>query len=216
MRPSSALGIVLAVGCATPAATTGPSPALPPARVTADSTASTLVPVNLGSLRQDDIAIVLQPTGVRVSALPLDESIIRTLAPDSYRSLRGIVESKRLPISQRGQVRGQRDPRVWYLSFYGLTPNARFIPTDITVSSGGRDYHPFDVIPISDGFGSQRVNPRETQSGLLLFDEAVDPNQPLVVSMGTERNTQWSNEGTLKLIEAERNRIRARAAATNP
>jgi hypothetical protein len=113
-------------------------------------------------------------------------------------------------------MRGIRDPRVWYLTFYGLSPNARFVPTDLTITSGGRDFRPFDIIPLTDAFGAQRVQPREQQSGLLLFEEGVDATQPLVVAMGGERNTQWSNEGTLKTIEAERARIRARVGGTNP
>jgi hypothetical protein len=117
-------------------------------------------------------------------------------------------------------MRGIRDPRVWYVSFYGLAPNAHFVPTDLTVTSGGREYRPFDVLPITNGFGSQRLQPRETQSGLLLFEEGIDVNQPLAVTMGSIRNNDWSNDPTtaaiLNLIEAERASIRARAGRTNP
>ena len=203
--------LLLVTGCATAPAGRSSVPATVPARVPSiDSTSSTLVPPNLGSLRQDDISIILNTSGVRATALPLDEAVIRVLAPDSYRALRGILESRRAQITQRGQMRGVRDPRVWYLTFYGLSPNARFVPTDVTITSGGRDYRPFDLIPISDAFGAQRVQLREQQSGLLLFEDGVDVSQPLTITMGSERNTQWSNEGILKTIDAERARIRAR------
>lgn len=210
----------LVAGCGVPASTSGASGATPslgavPGRVTRDSTSAALVPPNLGTLKQDDISIVLQPEGVRVTAIPLDEAVIRTLAPDSYRALRAIAEGKRQQITQRAQVRGIRDPRVWYVRFYGLAPNARFVPTDMTVTSGGRDYRPFDVIPISPGFGTQRLQPRETQTGLLLFDEGVDVTQPLVVTMGAERNLDWSNDPSTAAIliklDTERASIRARA-----
>jgi hypothetical protein len=208
------VGLALLISCAAPSGS-APSPA-PTGRVSRDSAASALIPPNLGSLRQDDISIVLQPSGIRATALPLDESVIRVLAPDSYRALRGILESRRAQILQRAQMRGIRDPRVWYLTFYGLSPNARFVPTDLTITSGGRDYRPLDILPLTDAFGSQRVQPREQQSGLLLFDEGVDVTQPLVVTMGSERNTQWSNEDILQKIDAERARIRARVGGTNP
>ena len=204
------------VACGGQSSSPAPQPAIPAARVSIDSTSSTLVPPNLGSLKQDDISIVLQPTGVRVSALPLDESVLRVLAPDSYRTLHAILESKRTQIAQRAQMRGIRDARVWYLTFTGLTPNARFVPTDLTITSGGRDYRPFDIIPLSTGFGEQRVQARDTQTGLALFDEGVDVNQPLIVGMGSERNFQWSNEGILGTIDTERSRIRARSGRTNP
>ena len=180
-------------------------------RVTAESVAARAIPAGLGTLRQDDIAIVLQPEGVRVTAIPLDEGVIQTLAPDSYRGLRTLLESRRPEILRRAAMHGVRDPRVWYVLFYGLATDARFVPTDVTVSSGGRDYRPFDVVAISPGFGTQRVQPRETQKGLLLFDEGLDVSQPLVVSMGAERNSDWDN--ILRRIDAERAAIRARASA---
>jgi hypothetical protein len=212
-----AVGGVACSPAASPAAAPGAVPApvtTSASRVSSDSMAATLVPAGYGTLRQDDIAIVLAPDGVRVTAIPLDESIIRVLAPDSYRTLRAMLDGKRQQILQRARMRGIREPRVWYLRFYGLAPNARFVPTDLTITSAGRDYRPFDVIPITPGFGEQRLQPRETQSGLLLFDPGVDVEQPLVVSMGAERNTDWSNDrGDLILgrIEAERASIRARA-----
>jgi hypothetical protein len=210
----------VAAACGGAVGSTVATPTVPPQRVTPDSSTSTLVPPNLGTLRQDDISIVLQPEGVRVTAIPLDETVIRTLAPDSYRTLHAIVEGKRQQILQRAQVRNIRDPRMWYVRFYGLAPNARFVPTDITVTSGGRDYRPFDVVPITPGFGTQRLQPRETQAGLLLFDEGVDVSQPLVVTRGADRNREWSNVAStaaiLNKLDAERASIRARAGGSLP
>lgn len=202
-------------GCGAPpvpasSAQSAPRPLVVPGRATPDTTAAALIPVGYGSLRQDDIAIILQPSGVRVAAIPLDESVIRTLAPDSYRALRATEDSKRDEIARRASVRGIRNPRVWYVSFTGLVPDARFVPNDFTVTSGGRDYRPFDVIGITPGFSEQRLQPRETQRCLLLFDDQVDVSQPVTVSMGSERNTDW--ETTLQRIETERSTIRARAA----
>ncbi len=169
-------------------------------------------PASLGTLRQDDIAIVLQPEGVRVTAIPLDESVVRTLAPDSYRALESRLDSKRALIAQRAAAHDVRNPSVWYVVFSGLAADARFVPTDFTVTSGGRDYRPFDVIPLSAGFGEQRLQARETQSGLLLFEDGVDVSQPLTVSMGTEHNTDW--ETILHKLDAERAAIRARGSPT--
>ena len=93
------------------------SPSSAPA---SDSSASALIPPGFGTLQQDDIAIVLEPEGVHVAAIPLDESVIRTLAPDSYRGLQRSLDSKRATIAQRASMRGIREPRVWYVRFYGL------------------------------------------------------------------------------------------------
>jgi hypothetical protein len=142
--------------------------------------------------------------------------VIRVLAPDSYRALHATFEGKRQQIAQRASVHGMREPRVWYVTFAGLAPDARFNPTDMTVTSGGRDYRPFDVIPLTPGFGEQRLQPRELQRGLLLFDDALDVSQPIIVAMGTERNTDWSNDRSdtiLTKIETERAQARARAGS---
>ena len=141
--------------------------------------------------------------------------MIRTLAPDSYRALHATLESKGQLIMQRASLRGIRDPRVWYVVFTGLVPDARFIPTDITVTSGGREYRPVDVIGLSNGFSEQRLQPRETQTGLLLFEGGVDVSQPIVVRMGAEQNTDWGDV-ILRRIDAERAAVRARAAAKTP
>jgi hypothetical protein len=134
------------------------------------------------------------------------------LAPDSYRSLHATLESRRQQIMQRAAMHGVRDPRVWIVRFVGLAPDARFVPTDFTVTSGGREYRPFDIIPLSPGFGSQRLQPREQQSALLLFEEGLDVSQPLVVTMGSQRNTDWETI-LLRTIDPERAAIRARAGS---
>lgn len=215
-RSLAVVALAAVTACAgAPAATTLPAQgAIPGRRITQDSTSSALVPAGYGTLRQDDISIVLQPNGVRVTAIPLDESVIRVLAPDSYRSLHAILESKRQQILQRAASHNVRDPRVWYLSFTGLVPDARFVPTDITVTSGGREYRPLEVIGLSPGFAEQRLQPRQTEKGLLIFDEALDVTQPITVTIGAERNTDWSNDrgdSILSKIESERAQIRARA-----
>jgi hypothetical protein len=181
-----------------------------PASIAADTNGGALVPAGFGTLRQDDIAIKLQLSDVLVKLTPLDESVIRTLSPDSYRALRELAESRRAAIArlaaQHGLVRGS----VWYVSFYGLAPEARFSPLELTVSSGGRDYRPAEAIPLSSGFGSQRLQPRETQSALYLFDDAVEVNQPLTVSFSGQQSTSWAT--TLRTIERERALIRSRMA----
>ena len=207
--------IVLAAACAAPgggsvkpaAAATAPVAARP-----AGDTAANVIPAGLGTLKEADISITLQPpTGVRVTIFPLDESVIRTLASDSYRAMHANVESRAQQIRQRASMHGEQHPSVWFVRFYGLVPDARYDPTDVTLSVGGRDFRPFDVVPISGDFGTQRLQPRETQTGLLLFDSAVDLTQPIVVRMGADENASW--DAIRRTIDAERAQVRARASA---
>lgn len=216
-RCAGAVATVILAACSGSAAPSpSPAPAVnPQARTGPDSTASTLVPAGFGTLRQEDIAIALDGQGYRVTAIPLDEAVIRLLAPDSYRTLKSQLDSKRALIMQRAAIRGIREPRVWRVQFFGQAPDARFVPNDFTVTSGGREYRPVEVVGLTPGFGEQRLQPRETQTGLLVFEEGLDVSQPLVVSIGNVRNTDWDwspPAAILKKLDTERAVVRARAA----
>lgn len=212
---AAALAALACGGQAPPVSTTA-APARPPEAAPATPRdVTSLVPPGFGTLKQDDISIVLETSGVHIAAIPLEESVIRTLAPDSYRTLHTRAEEHRREIAQRASMHSIRDPRVWYVRFVGLAPDARFVPTDLTVTSGGRDFRPVDVVPLTSGFGEGRLQPRETQAGLLIFEEGVDVSQPLVVSVGTARNVDWDlgATGILRKLDTERSSIRGRATA---
>ncbi len=198
-------------GCAQQTPSTGAKPPTPsaPAAAAADTTGTGLVPAGFGTLKQEQIAIPLQLPGVLVKLTPLDESVIRTLAPDSYRAFRELAESKRPAITRLVSQHGLQRASLWHVSFYGLAPDARFSPLELTVTVAGRDYRPVEILPLSTGFGEQRLQPRETQTALYLFDDALDVNQPLIVSLGGDRSEAWG--GRLKAIEQERVLIRSRA-----
>jgi hypothetical protein len=199
-------------GAAAPAPVAGRSQARPvTARV---DSAPPLIPPNYGTLKQDDIAIHVQVGEVQVRAIPLDESVIRVLAPDSYRSLRGLRESKRDAVDRLAARYMLRERNVWLVSFFGLAPEARFSPGELTLSVSGRDYRPLEVLPLSSGFGEQRLNVRETQSALYLFGDGVDLSQPIVVRMQGTEDSSWP--AIMQRIEQERALIRGRAARGAP
>ena len=175
-----------------------------------DSSAA-LVPPGFGTLRQDDIALRVAQFGLQVRAIPLDETVIRVLSPDSYRALRDLVASQgdRLRDLQRRTAL----PRLslWYVSFFALQQGeTRFSPMEFNVSNVGRDFQPLDVVPLSPGFGSQRLRQREVQHALYVFDGQIDVNQPLAIVYETARNDEWSI--LLQRIERERALVRSRAA----
>jgi hypothetical protein len=179
--------------------------------IAADSLDPSLVPAGYGTLRQEDVAIRVQYLGMVARFLPLDESIIRLLAPDSYRSLRDIQASKREEIESMARRYSLVRPRLWYVSYSGLEQGeTRFSPLELTVTSGGRDFRPIDAIALTPGFGEQRLGPRETQAALYLFDGDVNVDQPLTVTFQTVRSAAW--EGTLRRIERERSLVRSRVS----
>ena len=168
-----------------------------------------MIPPGLGSLRQDDIAIRLQVGGLQVRVLPLEESVIRVLSPDSYRTLHGLVESQRSRIAAIERRTGLGASSVWYVSFFGTeVGETRYSPMELIVTSVGRDFRPLDVIPLTPGFGEQRLSQRESKSALYVFDGQVDVNQPLVLQYETQRSSDWAS--VLERIERERAMIRGR------
>jgi hypothetical protein len=205
--PALAIGVGIAtVACAPPS--TARSVAAAP--VVDDTTARGGVPPGFGSLRQDDIAIRLEPQGLIVRAIPLDESVIRLLTPDSYRALRDLQKSNRRTIETITRRSGGRMPDLWYVSFYGREDNARFSPMELVITSGGQDFRPLDVIPLSTGFGEQRLRQRETQSAVYVYPGDIDVDHPLVVSFQGQQSVVW--EQLLQRIERERALVRARSS----
>jgi hypothetical protein len=191
----------------TPSPVAGESQARPV--TTRLDSAPPLIPPNYGTLKQDDIAIHMQVGEVQIRAIPLDESVIRVLAPDSYRSLRGLRESKREAVDRLAARYMLRERNVWLVSFYGLAPDARFSPGELTLSVSGRDYRPLEMLPLSSGFGEQRLDVRETQSALYLFGDGIQLSQPIVVRMQGNEDSSWGT--ILQRIEQERALIRGRA-----
>jgi hypothetical protein len=175
-----------------------------------DTTGRANVPVGFGTLRQDEIAIRLELQGLIVRAIPLDENLIRLLTPDSYRALRELQESNKQSIAAVTRRTGGRAPDLWYVSFYGVEPDVHFSPMELVITSGGRDFRSLEVLPLSSGFGEQRLKQRETQSAIYLFDESIDLDQPLSVTFQNVRNDSW--EQILTRVERERALVRARAS----
>lgn len=183
------------------------------APITDDTTGRANVPVGFGTLRQDEIAIRMELQGLIVRAIPLDENLIRLLTTDSYRALRELQESNKQSIAAVTRRTGGRAPDLWYVSFYGVEPDVHFSPMELVITSGGRDFRALEVLPLSSGFGEQRLKQRETQSAIYLFDENIDLDQPLVVTFQNVRDDTW--EQILPRVERERALVRARASRSS-
>lgn len=182
-----------------------PSDPTPPQQANAD------LPVGFGTLHQEDIALRIQLPSVLVRAIPLDESVIRVLSPDSYRGLHELVSSRQAELEERARRYGVRQPSLWYFSYYGVQPDARFSPEEVVITSAGRVFRPLSIVPLTTGFGEQRLEQRGVQTAIYIFDDGVDVNLPLVVTVQSIPSAGW--EANLRRIERERALVRSRAAA---
>ncbi|MGQ0643280.1 MAG: hypothetical protein ACT4P6_21250 [Gemmatimonadaceae bacterium] len=214
MRTRRLLLLLALTSCAPPGPARPPSqaPTPVPAPAVNDSGSANagLVPAGFGTLRQDEVALRLDVLSLQVRALPLEESILRTLASDSYRALRDLRESQGTAVGAIARRTGTTQFSLWYVSFFSAEPGeTRFSPMDLVVTNVGRDFRPLGVLALTPGFGQHRVRQRETHSALYVFDGQLDANQPLVVTYETARNSDWAV--TLQRIDRERILIRSRA-----
>ena len=93
------IALVLALATVNACASAPRLPAqVPPSTQTSaavDSLDPNMVPIGFGSLRQNEVALEIAPSGgLQVRAIPLDERVIRLLSSDSYRSLHDILRSR--------------------------------------------------------------------------------------------------------------------------
>jgi hypothetical protein len=145
-----------------------------------------------------------------VRALPLDESVIRLLSPDSYRALRALLDGQRDAVERSAARFGIHAPSVWYITYFGLQPDARFTAREVRIVSSGRDFRPLDVLPLTTGFGEERVGQGQVQSALYVFEAGIEPYQQLTLTVESTPSTGWSR--VLPVIERERALVRSRAA----
>jgi hypothetical protein len=172
-----------------------------------------LVPAGYGTLRQEDLSLRLQSASLQVRALPLDESIIRLLSPDSYRALSELKRIRADAVAAIARRQGTRELSLWYVSFFAVERGeTRFSPREFIIRNVGRDFRPLDVIPLTPGFGEQRLRQNGRQDAIYVFDSQLDVRQPLTVAYNTGRNDDWAD--LLPQIERERSAVRSRAGAT--
>ena len=174
-----------------------------------------LVPAGFGTLKQEDLSLRLRNSNLQVRATPLDESIIRLMSPDSYRAMAALKRSKSDAIAAIARRVGSRELSLWYVSFFAVERGeTRFSPREFIITNVGRDFRPLDVIPLTPGFGGQRLLQNERQDAIYAFDGQIDVHQPLTVAYETARNDDWAD--LLPQIERERALVKNRAAARVP
>ena len=174
-----------------------------------------IIPAGFGSLRQDDVSLKLQNLGLTISAIPLDENVIRTLAPDSYRTLRALRESKSKHLEAIRTRLGLPSVAAWYVTFYTLEQgDARYDAFDFLIRSQGQDFRPLDVLGLTTGFGEGRVSQRERQVAIYVFDPSIDLSQPVVLTASTQQNSGWSD--VLQKLDRERTLVWSRSTPPPP
>jgi len=167
------------------------------------------VPVGYGTLRRDDIAARLATGTIEVQVLPLDEQVIRLLAPDTYRSLTELVRSRAADLTEAAARGSTQNPTLVMVTLLGLVPQARFNPEELTITSRGRLFRPIGIVPLSPTWSSFQLDARQQAAAIYLFDPGISFAEQLTVSYQGLSSDAWSH--ALRLLDQERARVRARA-----
>ncbi len=160
-------------------------------------------------LRRDDVAVRLATGTIEIQVLPLDEQVIRLLAPDTYRSLAELVRSRAAEIADAAARGGTENPTLVMVTFLGVVPQARFNPDELNVTSRGRLFRPIGIVPLSPAWSSFQLDARQQAAALYLFEPGISFAEQLTVSYQGLSSDAWSR--SVRLFEQERARVKARA-----
>lgn len=168
-----------------------------------------LIPAGYGTLRQDDIAVQIQTATFAIRLLPLDEGVIRLLAPDSYRSLAHLKRTRAGEISSAASRAAIAEPMLFLVVFFGLQHEARFTPEDLTITSRNRVFRPAAILPMSPRWSELLLRQRETATAIYLYEDSIALFEPLTVQYGGIVSNQWGR--TLSRLDRERAAVLSRA-----
>lgn len=173
-----------------------------------------LPPAGYGTLRQDDIAVHLETGTFALRVLPLDERVIRLLAPDSYTSLSRLKALRRADIADAAERNGVSEPTLLLVTFFGLQPQARFTPEDVTITSRNRFFRPLVILPITPRWSELLLRQRETATAIYLYENGIAVLEPFVVGYAGMSSTRWGQ--VLPTLDRERAAVISRAGGRRP
>ena len=167
------------------------------------------VPPGFGTLRRDDVVMRFSTGAVEIQVLPLEEQMIRLLAPDTYTSLHQLVQSRALDIADAAERGATQEPALVLVTFLGVVPQARFNPEELTITSRGRLFRPVGIVPLSPTWSSFQLDARQQAVAIYLFEPGISVREQLTVSYQGLSSEAWSR--SLRMLDQERARVKARA-----
>lgn len=172
---------------------------------------SELPPPGYGTLGQGDIGVTLRTPDLVISVMPLDESVIRLLAPDTYRSMHRLLESKAQDIADEARLNGLSDPSIFLVSFFGIQTRTRIEAEALTITGQSRLFRPRAFVPVSPSFGDRQINQRETATAVYIYEEGLRLSDPFTVGYDGVSTGDWAR--IIRTLDRERLAVMARAAA---
>jgi len=186
------------------------TPAALPAQQQAD-TAGGGIPAGQGTVPLSQIQLQLQSNNLVIVFVPLDESVVRLLAPNSYRSLHALVQSYRARIDSIAQDNGIQRPGLALVSFTGLEPNTPFNPELLTVTVHAQAVRPVGEVAMSPSFSDRVLAVHQQVTAIFVFDRSLPLRESFTVSYLDGTSDDWQSR--LSRLDDERTRILGRMHA---
>ena len=168
-------------------------------------------PAGFGTLKQEDISIKFETPTLQIRVLPLDERVIRLLAPDSYEGLRALKVLKQAAVDSAAQRFAVREPSLFVVTFFGRQARSEFNPDDITITSRNQFFRPLAILPLTPGWSEQRLGQRQTATAVYVFEPGIYVLEPMQVAYAGIIALDW-DDVRLRRLEEERSVVLVRAA----
>ena len=210
MRTLALAALFLSAACASGQSQVPPTPVAPDSQASND-----LVPVGYGRLNQDDLSIRLSAGDLEIRFVPLEERTLRLLAPDAYRALHDLRESRRAGIDSAARRFGAAAPGTALITFFAARAGQNFQPQDLAISVQNQEFRAIGIIPISTNFTGQQLGARGQASALYVFEIPVPVLQEFTLSYQGARTDAWRSRITTIQREQDRMMVRVRADTTH-
>lgn len=168
-----------------------------------------VIPVGFGTLKQDEFTMALRSGPLLIKVVPLSEYVIRTAAPDTYKRLNAMAESRREEALRTAGAVGEAE--LFLVSFFSYEPDVVFQPENLQVTHQGRQMRAVAIVPLTPEWGQQRLKQQDNQSAIYAFTGKFDYDLGITVRYGLDQTDAWSN--IVSKLETERAKILARAGA---
>jgi hypothetical protein len=169
----------------------------------------TMPPMGMGSLTQEQISISIANSQLTLRFEPLNERLLRLLAPDAYRALSGLIANRADAIDSVSRSSGASQPGLMLVTVYGNVPDVRFDPTLIGVTVNTRRIEAVGIIPLDANFSRQQLPIRAVGMALYVFSEELPVYSPLVFTYGMVAAEGWATK--IQMFDRELARVSARA-----
>ena len=183
---------------------------IPITKASEDSTRTVIVQPGLGTLKQDEFTVGIRSGNLLVKVTPLSEQIIRLAAPDTYKRLNALAESRRADAAERTNMTA---PELFLVSFFSYSPDVDFNPEDVQIDYNGKLLRAVHIVPLTPSWGKQRLGQQETQAAIYIFGEELDYELPLVLKYGFDENRDWQR--VVSKLQVERTKILSRQQKTD-